>query len=93
MKSVAVWENIFLSQVREIQILPDVNLQTIGDQKLYGVDMATQVKCCISLIIGRQQISSKLVQETADVHIASGGSQVEAGAPPVITDVGVTSCL
>lgn len=93
MKTVAVWEHISLSQLREIHILPDVNLQTIGDQKLYGIDMATQVKRCVSLIIGRQQISPKLVQEAADVHIASGSSQVEAGAPPVVTDVGVTSCL
>lgn len=55
--------------------------------------MATQVQCCVSLIISGQQISSKLVQEAADVHIPSGGSQMEAGATPVVTDVGVTPRL
>lgn len=72
---------------------PNIDLQAIGDQELYGIDMATQVQRCVSLIISGQQISSKLVQEAADVHIPSGGSQVEAGATPVVTDVGVTPRL
>lgn len=51
--------------------------------------MTTEMKSCVPLIICGQKISTKFMQQLADVYVPAGCSKVKACSAPAVTDVGV----
>lgn len=49
--------------------------------------MATQVEGRVPLVICGQWISSKLMQQLADVHIPSGRGEVKARSASAVSDI------
>lgn len=74
---------------RDPRDTPNVDLEPVGDQKLDGVHMATEVQRRVALVVRGQEVSTKLVQQLADVHVATGRSEVQPRAAAAVADVGV----
>lgn len=55
--------------------------------------MATQVEGSVPLIIRGQWISTKFMQQLADVHVPSGRGEVKACSAPAVSDVWVEATL
>lgn len=55
--------------------------------------MATQVEGCVPLIIRGQWVGTKLMQQLADVHVPSGGGQVEACSTSAVSDIWVKAAF
>ncbi len=72
---------------------PDVNLEAVGHQELDGVYMPTHVQCRVALWVSGQQISTKLMQQRADLHVSPSGSQMQSGPSAAVPGVWVKSGL
>lgn len=55
--------------------------------------MTAEMQGCVPLIIRGQQISTKFVQQLADVHVPAGCREVKARSAPAVANVGVKATL